>query len=93
MINSVEQLIATSKVCHEVEVVGRFKVVDERENVLVALRDALEHNNLILDHVLAALHQSFADDFGGVLLASLDMYSLFDNRVRSVPKGASLRGE
>lgn len=43
----------------------------------MALRYLLQDSDLVSDHAFSACHETLADDLAGIILASLDMYTLF----------------
>lgn len=48
------------------------------------LRYLFQGRDFIANHVLSPFHQSFANDFAGIVLTSLDVNRLLDNSIRAL---------
>lgn len=79
--DAVEQLTTQGQVSHQIQIVHRLKIVDQRQDVLVAHRHALEHGNLVAHHVFTTGHEALIDDLCGIVATRVDVHAFLDHRV------------
>lgn len=54
-------------------VIDSFKVVNQAQNIFVALGNAFQDVDFVTNHMLTTLHQLFVDDFTSIVLACVDL--------------------
>lgn len=57
-------------------VVYSFEIINQAQNVLVALRNTFQDVDFVTNHMLTTLHQLFIDDFTSIVLACIDLYTM-----------------
>lgn len=62
-------------------VIHRLKVVDKRQDILVAHGYALQDGNLIAYHVFPSGHKPLVDDLCGIVSSSVNVYAFLHDRV------------
>ena len=67
----------------ELTVVHSLKVIDQRQDVLVAHRYSLQHSNLIPHHMLPPRHEPLINDLRRIVPSGVDMDAFFHNTVRA----------
>lgn len=60
-------------------VVHGLKVIYQCQDILMSHRHLLQNCNLIPDHMFSPRHESFVDNFRGIISARVDMHAFFDH--------------